>query len=109
MGGAIYICPKCPNLRSSLHRSLALVLALALGVIHVLVPHMSPKDSAGAARVCWAWVPPPEDGDWHHDDHFHAPVLGGVQHVLLAFLFSGGGAPRVQGHRGKGAPWCLGV
>jgi len=32
--------------------------------------------------VCWAWVPPLEEDDAYHDEHLHASVLRGTQHVL---------------------------
>ena len=35
----------------------------------------------GAACVCWAWVPPLEDGACHNE-YFRAPVLRGAQHAL---------------------------
>ena len=36
----------------------------------------------GAARVCLAWVMPLEYSDGRHDEHLHAPVLRGAQHIL---------------------------
>jgi len=32
--------------------------------------------------VCWAWVSPLEEDDAYHDEHLHASVLRGTQHVL---------------------------
>ena len=63
------------------------------GAQHVLrrvlrsVLHVSPKGKRGGeARVCWAWVPPLEYDDRHHDEHFYAPVLHSVQLVLRHVL-----------------------
>jgi len=38
------------------------------------------RAALGAACVCWAWVPPLEDDEFH-DEHLHASVLRSVQHV----------------------------
>ena len=47
--------------------------------------------------MCWAWVSPLEN-DACDDEHFHAPVLGGAQHVLHVLV------PHVpKGKRGRAA------
>jgi len=43
------------------------------------------QDEKGAARVCWACVPPLED-DYGQDKHLYSPVLRGTRHVLLQVL-----------------------
>ena len=46
-------------------------------VLHVLVLHVLPKGSVGAACVCWAWIPVLEE-DACHDEH-----LGGLRRCVF--------------------------
>ena len=57
-----------------------------------------PRVALGAACVCWAWVPPLEDGACQ-DEHLHAPILCGAWVPPLGY---GGVGRGVEGRLGRG-------